>query len=52
MLHWAESEETARAPLFPEGCPLLVVKHSEETAELGNRDLPLDTLGGKHDTQR
>lgn len=47
-----ESEEIALASLFPEGCAPLVVKHSEETAELGNHDLPLDTLGGKHDTKR
>lgn len=30
-----ESEETAQASLFPEGCPELVVKHSQETADEG-----------------
>lgn len=47
-----ESEETAHASLFPEGCSRLVVKQSEETAELENRDLPLDAPAGKHDTHR
>ena len=32
-----ESEETACASLFPEGCPELVVKHSQETADEGTR---------------
>lgn len=52
MLHWAGVWGDSVCFPLPRGSHCTCTKTLRGTAKPGNHDLPLDTLGGKHATQR